>query len=1430
MNWKTTVILVTLAAVTGLGLWKGDEWASQLGIRSAVTDPPPSPAVQVLDRFTPAALTRIEITFPSGDPLVLERPDATADWALPGNWPGRKPEIEELVQTLGQLRTRFHAIPLPPTEDRTPFGLAPAQMPLTVRVTVQGQQHTLLFGEPPPTATENPLSRPAYVQVDQLPEVLKLGPDVLPVLRRPAESYRRRMLFPDVERVKVAAAAAPFGPPGGDAPATLTLPGPDTEQIRVTSPGPQLFGFRLLPIERDFTLVRRGKLPEPSVKVRGGEPLLNPDRLAEAWDLVLPIHTRDGFPIRDNPDPSRLRALLTAMSDLWVEEFVPTPPPEEVLGFAATGQAVSVQRRGSNPVTVRIGNIAKIGEREETISVPGGPPGAPPQSLKQKVPVEYRYARIDGNPQVFLVAADKLPNLFVAVGELIDTRVARFSADEVQEVLLRSPSQPEVKLMRKKGNPKATNPDERSDRWFVDAQPNPLLADSARVNELLDQLTGLRASQFNDIRFVDNLPSPPTQVTVVVRESRAEGEPEAPTRQFTLLIDTPDSVKQLLPVAVAGTQRLTLVNNRLSSADSDSWLGGWLFPRTLADQLTKPAIAFRGRQLFDSADPLRRVAVTGKFALVAENGAWKLTEPFASEADSGKSGQLASSLLNLQATEFLSEKPTAEELKTFGLTTPASVVQLTTESGRQYTLELGAARPGRSEVFARLDGGSVFGLANTALEQLSTGAIGLLPLNVWTTSPEQVTALEIVRHGEKAGESFTLTRDGTNWKLTGPFTAPVSFLAAQPMLTTLGNLTATRYQALSATNLAEFGLDQPLVQLKLTFATKKPEGSTPPETRTLTIGGPTPEGDRFATLGGPVFVVPATFVAAAQTAPLNLLDRTLLVLDTNQITRVRIVPDQPEEAFTLTKDDQGKWTAEGITFAVDRPRIDQLLSATVVQAERIAAYGDGVKWADFGLEKPTATVTITLAGEKPPTHTIALGKPVDAGSGSRFARVNNGPAVAVLSPTASTALTRKRFEYADRTLLTFDPATLTGLTRKQGSQELALAPGAAIGWDIVQPARFKADADLIEELAATLGQLQAERVAAYGKKEEVFKQHGLEPPVATLTLTVGDPAVQKTLRIGNPVNPAQPDGDRFAALDTANPEAIVGVLPATLVTKLLAPPVAFRDRSLSRFVDADKAVLERGDRKVTFSKVGGTWKVTDPLMAAAEAAELDAFVADLGKLRADTWVAEKGSDLKPYGLDKPEAKWILTNGDRTVLVLLLGKKTADGRIHVTTDPGELVGLLSVPLTTRALAEYRQRKPWEVDAAQIESVQLVQGPTKFTLEKSGANWIDPAQPTETLDTRVVNELLGTLGALRVERYVVDTNADLKLFGLDKPEWTLTLTTPTGSRVLALGAPVGGTNGQQRYARIVDPGDTSVFILSASDTQRLMRDRAAYLMKK
>lgn len=1472
MNSKSTLALVLLAGAAGAWLWKSDEWGPKIGLKPSHAEPPLSQAASILNSLTPASLTRVEVIFPSSDPLILERPSTDSGWKMPGNWPLRKPEVEELVDLLGNLRTRFQAIPILETTDLPKYGLAPDQKPLIVKLTTNSQVITLTFGNPSPGIGETVFTRPGFVRINDLQEVLQLGPDVMLVVHRPADSYRRRQLFTDVERVKLSPSNTvpnPLSPTSGpEAPVAVALPGEETASIQVSRPPVRLFGIPVPRLDGTFTLTRQGKLPEPAIYTKGGEPTIPPDRLADVWSLSAPE--------RDHAEPGRLRSLLTAVADLWVDEFVsPTsdvrmavarqfvmplpfdsiasvaaraaPIPFDVrTGLENSKLAVTVKQTRGEAVTIRFGEIAKTGERTETMTLPGGPPGTPPQTIPRRIPIEYRFAKLDGNPLVFVVAAEKQQDLSPTVEQLTDSQVARFSADEVQEVVIRHPDHPEVKLTRKKGNPKSTTPAETMDRWFLDAKPNPLLADTIRVNELLNQLAAFRSDKPDQITYPKNAPTPETFITIVAREKRAEGEPDAPARTFNLKVGKPDSIKRLLPIQLEGWPRVTLASDQLGPEDPESWIGSKLFPKTISGLLTRMPQTYRGRKLFDTTDTtLSSVNVTtasGGFALAKnDTGDWKLTAPQSSDADPGKATQLATTLSTLESTEYLANEPKPEALKEYGLDKPAEVVTLGFTGGRTYKLELGKPRPDKPEVFARLDGGSVFGLPSTVVEQLTTGVVGLLPLRVWSTLPEKITGLEITRTGDASKDSFALAKDGTNWKLTGPFTAPVSYLNAQPLLTALGTLQAVKYQAITATNKAEFGLDKPALRIKLSYLEKKPAapGATATDeeqqvTKTLIVGGFTPNtSGSYGMLdmpNAPVFVVPTPFMIVAYTSPLELLDRSLLFLDSNRIAKVRIAPAKSDDTFSLIKDEKGKWSAEGISFAVDAERIGfltQIISALPVS--RLVAYGDTVKWADYGLEKPATTITVTLAGDKPVTHTIALGN-MDP-SGSQFVRVDDGKAVGVIPALASENLTRKKFDYADRALLAFDPTTLMGLDRKQGKDELQLTPSLAIGWDVLKPAKYKADQTFVEELTEILGKLRAEKVAAYGKKDEVFKKFGLEPPAAIITLTIGEKGEQKTLRLGNPVDAAKPDGERYATVETPNPEAIVGILPAVLANKLLTPVVGFRDHTLAKFVDADKAVLDRGDRKLTFAKVGAGWKVIEPLVTAAESGDLESLIADCGKLRVDTWVAPRTGDLKPFGLDKPEAKWVIFDGDKPVLTLLLGKKSPDGRVYVTSDKSELVGLLDPIMTNRVLAEYRQRRPWEVDAAQVEGVEIAKGGMKFELQKSGPVWIDPAKPTDPLDIPAVNELLGTLGGLRVDRYAVDKDADPKLFGLVNPEIKLTVISQGGvKRVLEIGAEVGGTGGKQRYARVADKDRSDVFVLSAADTLRLTRDRSVYVMKK
>ena len=89
-----------------------------------------------------------------------------------------------------------------------------------------------------------------------------------------------------------------------------------------------------------------------------------------------------------------------------------------------------------------------------------------------------------------------------------------------------------------------------------------------------------------------------------------------------------------------------------------------------------------------------------------------------------------------------------------------------------------------------------------------------------------------------------------------------------------------------------------------------------------------------------------------------------------------------------------------------------------------------------------------------------------------------------------------------------------------------------------------------------------------------------------------------------------------------------------------------------------------------------------------------------------------------------------------------------------------------------------------------------------------------------------DTLGTMAFLQPKQFVVDGNADLKAFGLDKPSWKIEVKAPGGKRELWLGALEPGS--KLFYATV--PGSGAVFIVDALDSVVLARPLAELLVEE
>lgn len=1415
MNLRTTVFFLLLTIAGGVAWWKWDEVSSHRpseSQRSAVSTS--SSGSRLLPPQLRDDLRKIDISHARGT-LTLER-DQAGRWALPGNWPIRQAEAQSLVDMLVGLESRFAPIPVEAgSTDLKPFGLDPSQQPVSVILHAKTTYH-LLFGEPD-LATSGPFARPTYVLINDRPEVFRLGPDLLTVLRRPREFYQRRQLFPDAYRVRFAEnrSLTPVSPASEIGSGSALIP--QAEQIVLQGPQGRIVIRSLGPIADQA---------DPRVASN-----LTHELLAEKWEIVEPVN--------DRADPDALHKILTAIPQLWVESFAPmiipkllaiwgniwpmSPWTTSLLAAATLGDvgenAVTAQLVGLNPpeyqisvtwprgdtTTLQIGRVSRVSERPGTPppARPGMPP-LPPLPVRE----EFRYARLTGQPVVFEVKADKLTDLFPNVSSLRDAKLARFQSADVREITIQKGNE-KIVLRREK------DASSSSGKWRI-VQPIQAIAEDAKVTELIDKFVGLEARDADVLDQIDakaaGLDAPVVQVTLSLEEelpAQATGATkEKRNRTISFAFGSTDQESKKVHVKVADRKRVNRVD--------DSSL-------TLA---SRSALAYRGRRIWDfETRQVARIDIqrsTETFTLQQEQSEWSLTEPVKAPVERFKASDLASDLGRLEAVEYVNDQPTPQQLADYGLDKPTLTIRvnLVDSATPAQVLLIGKQKDGSTDYYAKLaDGQSVFLIRKDLRDRLDHDSLSFRVKQLWTLGSEDINALTL----EHGSERVELRKDGGIWRMTQPLEAPASVTEVQPVLDTLAALRVEGYETHKATKLEDFGLQPP--QLKLTFIAKEKQGEMPPtsRTRSLLLGkAVSGKAEIYAKLDGDdaVFRVSDALSKNGTKPPYDWLDRRIFTIDRDRISSLE---RGGASTWVVRRDgEQWKVTAGPLRFPADQPILDSTLKVLEsFQAQKIVAYGKTANLESFGLQMPADTLKIEVGGESSggssKSHILRFGKAAEGGG--RYLTVDDQPAVYVIDTTTIRELLRGALDFADKTLLKLDNSSIKRIQRVMANNDLELV--RSNGWRITKPSEMAADENVLEELVKRLSVWRADRVAAYQPSD--LKPFGLDVPAATLTLDIeaNGQTTQKTIKVGSPANAAQPDGERYVLVDSS---PIVGIVDGLMAKRLLAGAIAFRDRLLvRRLPEPDKITLRKGDRKVTFARLQGTWRMTEPLVTDAEHSDIEDFTNMLYRLRADELVAEKPSaqQLAEYGLDQPSWTWQFFRGDSEVLKLSLGKKdSTDQRRYAILGNGEIVFLPTPAMTAKATSEYRKRSILpSFDSAQAESLTLATESGETVLRKKDGSWQIDGQSEGKVRQDAVNDMLAALANLKAHEFVVDKGAKKELFGLAPPKRRIVARTSTGQTAeIHLGNRQGGT--QRVYASLPDRDE--VFTLSDRDSEKLFAE--------
>jgi hypothetical protein len=226
-------------------------------------------------------------------------------------------------------------------------------------------------------------------------------------------------------------------------------------------------------------------------------------------------------------------------------------------------------------------------------------------------------------------------------------------------------------------------------------------------------------------------------------------------------------------------------------------------------------------------------------------------------------------------------------------------------------------------------------------------------------------------------------------------------------------------------------------------------------------------------------------------------------------------------------------------------------------------------------------------------------------------------------------------------------------------------------------------------------------------------------------------------------------------------------------------------------IDEIKVATASGDATV-LKKDGGAWKITAPSDLPASESEVSQLTSALGQVEIVRVIDENPTNLNDYGLSNPRVEIdFKVPGDKTDKKLFVGEKTpTGGDLFAKRNDDKRVFLISASQDTsfnRTTFDLRDKTLIKFDRDKVDALDVTAGGKTVALAKDGGEW-KLAKPVQTkADFGSVEGLVGRLQTVQMKSIAADnaSPADLKKFGLDKPEATINLNLGSARATLLFG---------------------------------------------
>lgn len=357
-----------------------------------------------------------------------------------------------------------------------------------------------------------------------------------------------------------------------------------------------------------------------------------------------------------------------------------------------------------------------------------------------------------------------------------------------------------------------------------------------------------------------------------------------------------------------------------------------------------------------AVDAVNEVKLTfnGETSLLRKTeGGWKMIQPVETDADPAEATSLAQALANLELVRVVEENAT--DLQKYNLATPPIAVEYKA-GGETGSLLLGDKNATQGEIYALKNGDKrVFLVSSFQESNFNRTAFDLRDKKILKFDREKADRVALVREGR----GMTLARTGSEWTVSGPIASRSDYSAIEGLLTRLSTSNMSKLVESDATDLAKYGLDQPVMTITVGAGSAK----------TVLEVGKTEDNQTYARdASRPLVFTVDTTLQGDLTKPFDdYRKKELFELRAFYVARIRAVLDAPggpktyefEKVKAEKPTDAESWKVTrvgGASHTADTAAMDDLLAKLV--ALKAESFVDAK--AKTGLDRPALVVSASF--------------------------------------------------------------------------------------------------------------------------------------------------------------------------------------------------------------------------------------------------------------------------------------------------------------------------------------------------------------------------------------------------------------------------------------------------------------------------------------